>query len=137
VLTICQIPLFVGVGFFFRVEAHFVLAATLTAIPLNALVFAIENVLFLQFPARNWGVSPGDLYGVGRRMTIFFAKTMILLVACGVAVSAGGMASLAAGKSPALFVVTTAFVLALETLALLPLMVTAFQRFDPSSETPF
>lgn len=137
VLTICQIPLFVGVGFFFRVEAHFVLAATLTAIPLNALVFAIENVLFLQFPARNWGVSPGDLHGVGRRMTIFFAKTMILLVACGVAVSAGGMASLAAGKSPALFVVTTAFVLALETLALLPLMVTAFRRFDPSSETPF
>jgi hypothetical protein len=137
VLTICQIPLFAGLGFFFRVDAHFVLAAALTAIPLNALVFAIENVLFLQFPARNWGVSPGDLHGVGRRMTISFAKTVILLVACGVAVHAGRLASSAAEKSSAVFIVTTAVVLALETLALLPLMVMTFRRFDPSSETPF
>jgi hypothetical protein len=137
VLTICQIPLFAGLGFFFPVDAHFVLGAALTAIPLNALVFAIDNVLFLQFPARNWGVSPGDLHGVGRRMTISFAKTMILLAACGVAVNAGKRASVAVGTSSTVFIATTAFVLALETLALLPLMVRAFRRFDPSSETPF
>ena len=135
VLTICQIALFIGAVSFGLVAANFLLAAALIAVPLNALVFAIENLLFLLFPVQMWAVSPGDLQGAGRRMTIFFAKTILLLVACGVAAGAGGMASIVAGKSPAAFVITTAGVLALETAALLPLMVTAFRRFDPSSDT--
>jgi hypothetical protein len=136
VLTICQIALFIGVGSFLLVDAKFLLVAALFAVPLNTLVFAIENLLFLLSPVQMWAVSPGDLQGAGRRMTIFLAKTMILLVACGIAAGAGGMAWIAAGKSPAAFVITTACVLALETAALLPLMVTAFRRFDPSSDTP-
>src|SRR5204863_519508 len=54
VLTICQIALFIGAVSFGLVAANFLLAAALIAVPLNALVFAIENLLFLLFPVQMW-----------------------------------------------------------------------------------
>jgi Putative ABC exporter len=135
VLTLCQVVLFVGVGSFLRLNAGFLVAAGLVAVPLNALVFAIENLLFLLFPVRTWAASPGDLQGVGRRMTTFLAKTMVLVVGCSLAVGTGVLAWIVAGKSPSALVLTTAAVLAIETAALVPLMVTAFRRLEPSSDT--
>ena len=81
-------------------------------------------------------LSPGDVQGVGRRMTILLVKTMILVVGCGLAASLGAAAWIVAGRSLATFAVTTAGVLTLETAALLPVMASAFRRFDPSLDTP-
>ena len=69
-------------------------------------------------------------------MTIFLAKALILLLACTLAVTAGLAAWVVAGKSVAAFVVATASMLVLETMALLPPMVVAFRRFDPSLGPP-
>jgi hypothetical protein len=132
VLTMCQVALLIGAGVFLRIDAGMLLAAALIMAPLNALVFAIENLLFLWFPAQIWAASPGDVQGSARRMTIFLAKAMILLVACTVAATLGLAAWILAGKSAGAFVVTTASILSLETAALLPPMVVAFRRFDPS-----
>ena len=136
VLTVCQIALLVGAGAFLAVDTRFLVVAAAIAVPLNALLFAIENLLFLLFPARMSGVSAGDLQGVGRRMTIFVVKLAMILVACTLAAGAGGAAWLAAGKSSLAFVLTTAGMLALATAALVPPTVGALRRFDPSSDTP-
>jgi len=136
VLTLCQLVLFVGAGVFLHISTNLLLSAVLIAVPLNVFVFAIENALFLHFPARIWAASPGDVQGVGRRMTIFFAKTTILMAAFGAAAGIGVAAWMVTGKSALAFVVATASVLTLETAALMPLMVTAFRRLDPSLDAP-
>ena len=136
VLTVCQVALFVGAGAFGLVDAKFLPAAALIALPVNALLFAVENLLFLLFPAQLKGLTPGDLQGAGRRMIILFAKTMTLLIGCSIAAVAGGTAWVVTGQSQAVFAVTTAAMLTLQTAALLPLIAVAFRRFDPSSDTP-
>jgi hypothetical protein len=136
VLTICQIALLAGAGVFLHMDLRVVLAAGVIMAPLNTLVFAVENLLFLWFPAQTWAASPGDVQGSARRMTIFLAKALILLLACTVAVAVGLAAWALAGKSIAAFVVATASIVALETAAMLPPMVIAFRRFDPSIGPP-
>ena len=136
VLTLCQMALLLGAAVFLPIEPRVVFAAALIMAPLNALVFAIENLLFLWFPAQIWAASPGDVQGSARRMTIFLAKALILLLAGTLAATVGLAAWAIAGKSVAAFVVATASVLALETVALLPPMVVAFRRFDPSIGPP-
>ena len=133
VLTLCQTGLFLGAGWFLPLEPRLVLAGPFLAAPLNALLFAIENLLFLVFPVRTWATSAGDLQGVGRRMTTFLAKSSILMVGCTIATTVG---LIVGRESPFLFLVATSGVLALETLALLPLMMAAFRRLDPSSYAP-
>ena len=136
VLTLCQMALLLGAAVFLHIEAGVLIAAAAIMAPLNALVFAIENLLFLWFPAQIWAASPGDVQGSARRMTVFLAKALILLLACTLAATVGLAAWIVAGKSIAAFVVATASILALETIALLPPMVVAFRRFDPSIGPP-
>jgi hypothetical protein len=134
VLTACQLALFLVAGVALHVRPGMVAMAMVVVVPLNALVFAIENFLFLVFPVRTWAMGAGDLQGAGRRMIVFVMKTALLIIAAVIAASAGILASILTGNSVAALTIVSAAVLTLETAALLPLTVTAFRRYDPSAQ---
>jgi hypothetical protein len=114
--------------------------------PLNFLSLAIDNLLFLWFPARTAPAMPGDFQAVGRQMLLMFSKMLTVMVTLGVAggfgAGVGGMLYLASGASsetltgPLLAGLGTAF-LGLSGFAagMVPLLARAFQRFDVTRDT--
>jgi hypothetical protein len=115
---------------------HPLLAAVpLLALPVNFILFAIENLLFLVFPVRLVATSPGDFQTSGRYMVIFFVKffclTPIVLVSLLGALLVGLLTdSLAAGLAAAWVVAAGC------GIGLVPLVVAAFNRFDVARDTP-
>jgi hypothetical protein len=109
-------------------------------LPFNFLLFEIENLLFLWFPARLTPATAGDFQSMGRHMLIFFAKMLCLSLIGGVAAVAGviiyhGLAFL--GDVRWLLIITTVWlVLAAAAVGLVPLLVLAFRRFDVAQDTP-
>src|SRR5439155_27372350 len=65
------------------------LAVAVLVVPVNFLLFGLENLLFLLFPTRLVNVTPGDFQALGRRLLL----VMLKLVAFGVV---GGTTALAA-----------------------------------------
>jgi hypothetical protein len=136
VLTACQLLLFLGAAIFLHADRRMLLAAALVALPFNAMMFAIENLLFLVFPVRMWAVSPGDLQGIGRQMVIFGSKLVILLVVLSAAAGCGALAWYLTDRSATAFVIVTGLALTTEVIATIPLLSVAFRKFDPSLDTP-
>ena len=60
-------------------------AAAVLSLPFNALLFGVENLMFLIFPTRA-AANPADFQGYGRQILMLFAKGVILVVAAGLAV---------------------------------------------------
>jgi hypothetical protein len=111
------------------------LAVPLLALPVNLVVFGLDNLLFLLFPVRLVATSPGDFQTSGRYMVIFLAKFLCLgpiILAAVLAFLVIGLLtdSLAAALAGAWVIVFGC------AIALLPLIVLAFNRFDVASDTP-
>lgn len=117
----------------FQPELFSVLAASL---PFAFLVFALENLLFLLFPARAMGATPGDVQAMGRNMLLLLAKMIVLVPALVVAGVAGALAYWLAGHSIAVALPAAGLVLAVCDAALVPLVGLAFKRFDVARDTP-
>src|SRR5262249_16376430 len=66
-------------------------------LPVNFLMLAIDNLLFLVFPARLTPPVAGDFQAVGRQMLLLLAKLTVRGVACAVAAVVGLLAFAAAG----------------------------------------
>ena len=99
-------------------------------------MFSVENLTFLLFPSRMATASPGDLQNFGRQAVLFFLKIAILLIAAGIAaLCAGGLWILIGFKLAPLAIVAW-IVLMAEVAALIPCMALAFNRYDPSADTP-
>ena len=114
----------------------FLITAIFLSLPLNGLLFSVENLTFLLFPSRMATASPGDLQNFGRQAVLFFLKIAILLIAAGIAtVCAGGLWMLIGFKLVPLAIVAW-IALMLEVAALIPCMALAFIRYDPSADTP-
>ena len=54
------------------------LAGAAVVVPINFVLFALENVLFLLFPARQMAATPGDFHALGRQFLTLFARTLVL-----------------------------------------------------------
>jgi hypothetical protein len=108
----------------------------LFALPLDAMLIAVENLIFLIFPVRAIAVSPGDLQGFGRQMLVFLLKGATLLLTTALAGGIGAAAWWVGGKSTSVFVTTTVLMLIAEVITMIPLLVLAFRKFDPSIDTP-
>lgn len=106
------------------------------ALPANFLLFAVENLLFLLFPARFVPGNPADFQILGRRILVFWAKFLILGAAIGLAVLPALLTLLLwSGHWPAALA-TAWLVLAAEGVGFVPLLVLAFRRFDVARDTP-
>jgi putative ABC exporter len=111
------------------------LGAVCFALPVNFLLFGIENLVFLWFPTRMATATPGDFQAMGRYMLLFMLKMVVLAVTVGLASAVGGFAYAitddyyVAGAAcwPVIVGMGSAFV---------PLIAHAFRRFDVARDTP-
>jgi len=105
-------------------------------VPANILVFGLENLVFLLYPYRLATAGGLDLQVFGRQMVIMFGKFVILILTGGLAAGIGGVAFVVSGKATAAFVVGAWLSVFLMSAGMVPLMTFAYQRFDPSRDTP-
>jgi hypothetical protein len=112
------------------------LAAAFFAVPFNALVFEVMNLLFLWFPTRMVHSSAADFQLIGRQMLLMFGLYFILILLALVVWLVGFLVYLLAGQSwPAALAVAWGLLVGLCT-ALVPLLALAFRQFDVARDTP-
>jgi hypothetical protein len=116
-----------------RMDLVLVSAAAL-CLPFNALLFGIENFIFLLFPTRA-AATPGDFQGYGRQILVFFAKGALLLVTAGIAAAAGFVTYRLSHSWPAT-VGTAGAVLLAAAVGTVPAVAWAFARFDVAGDLP-
>ena len=114
--------------------AGWLIGAAILSPPLNFLLFGIDKLIFYLYPTRLAKGAPGDFQNAGRQMLFVFLKMLALgggLTLVGVTVIPGAML-----QSPLLAVIPAIAVLLAECAGLVPLLTYAFDRFDPSVDTP-
>jgi hypothetical protein len=94
----------------------------------------VENFIFLLFPTRA-AATPADFQGYGRQILVFFAKGLLILIAGGLAVTAGFAAHLLT-HSLAAAVATGGVVVTLAAAGTIPAVAWAFGRFDVATDVP-
>lgn len=130
--------LLVGVGCYVAApqERVYLLAALPFLLPFNLLMIAVENLMFLLFPAREAGAAPGDVGLVGRNIVFFIVKIFVVSAATGVAALVGQVTLMLTGHSWTAAGAAALVVLCCFAAALVPLVGVAYKRFDPSRDTP-
>jgi len=112
------------------------LAAAVFVIPVNVLLFGVENVVFLLFPSRVMAFNPGDFMSMGRQMLLMFLKFGVMGVAAMLALATGLFAYFVSGESWALTLTAAWLVLVAQAMLVLPVIAWAFNRFDVSADLP-
>ena len=70
-------------------RADVALALAAFALPLTFLIFAVENTIFLLFPAKIIPMGRADFEFLGRSLIEFIVKTLVILIALSLALGAG------------------------------------------------
>ncbi|NUM53742.1 MAG: hypothetical protein HUU46_08870 [Candidatus Hydrogenedentes bacterium] len=112
-----------------------VIAIAVLALPFSALVIGMENVTFLLWPTRMAFQQTMDIQHVGRSFFVLMVKFLILAPALGLAVAA----ALACGfllSSWTLACAVASAIMILEAALTIPAIAAAFEKFDPSTDTP-
>jgi hypothetical protein len=123
-----------------HVEEWLLVGAALV-VPFNCVLFGVENLVFLLFPARLLVTTPGDFQAMGRNFLLQVVKFVAIAVAALVAAVAGGIAygvSTYFGRGENLWAVAAAAWLAaaIPAAALIPFNGWAFARLDVSRDPP-
>jgi hypothetical protein len=105
----------------------------LFALPVNGLLFALENLLFLLFPTRVLANNPADFQALGRNALIMLTKLFVLV---GVFALAGMVGIMIGVFYPALGLLMAWLTLAFFVAPLIPLIGWAFTVFDVRRDTP-
>jgi Putative ABC exporter len=135
-LTGIQLLLFIIVTIFTRADWLLMLLSGAFCLPLNGLVLALNNFLFLLYPVRHPGGATFDMQVFGKMMLFMMLQFLLLLPLLGIpAALGGGVAFLVGGSWPA-FLITAWVLLAAEVVSLIFAVAWAFLRFDVSTETP-
>lgn len=111
----------------------FVPLAALALLPLNVLMFAVENAFFLVFPMRAVAVAPGDFQVFGRQALVLFFKFTAILFGAGVAAVPGVLLYFVT-ESYVLSGLAAWLVLCAEAAAVIPAVTRAYSRFDVALE---
>jgi hypothetical protein len=113
----------------------------LFALPFNFLSFGLENLMFLWFPTRLMPTAPGDFQMMGRQTLMMAAKFAALSVVIVPAAVVGVVVYVVSeyglkvdGVLPAL--AAACVVLTGLSAGVVPLVASAFQRFDVARDTP-
>jgi hypothetical protein len=117
-------------------SAPAMLVAAAFSVPFNAMILGLNNLLFLIYPVRLMSGTAFDFQTLGRSMFFFFVLFLLLIPLFGIPAGVGGLACLLIGFSWPVFALTAWLVLVAELLPVVILVAWAFQRFDPSTQTP-
>jgi hypothetical protein len=101
-------------------------------VPFNMLLYGVENLFFLLFPAPLVPIGRADFDFIGRTIVGYAITTTILIGSCFLAAGAGYLAVNAMGLPWHTFVVVAWLSLTLIALMTLPLLSWAYNRFDVS-----
>jgi hypothetical protein len=112
------------------------LACAAFVVPINLLLFALDNLLFLLFPTRLMAASPGDFQALGRNVLLMLAKGVTVMVAAGTAVVVGFLIYRLLGENLAAAGVAAWLVFLVFAACLVPLVALAFIFFDVGRDTP-
>lgn len=112
------------------------LAAVLFVLPFNFLLFGLENLVFLHYPTRMAPATAGDFQMVGRNMLLLWGKFLALALVLGMIALAATVAYFVAGRSWPAALACAWLLLAGVDVALVPLLVVAFGKFDVARDTP-
>jgi len=104
--------------------------------PINFLLFALDNLLFLLFPTRLMAATPGDFQALGRNVLLMAAKAIALFAVGLLAGTVGAVSFAVSGGSWAIGLTAAWPVVALSAAALTPLVAWAFVLFDVGRDTP-
>lgn len=104
--------------------------------PINFLLLALDNLLFLLFPTRLIAASPGDFQALGRNVLFMAAKMIVLGVVLGLTMIVAMLSNLVLGASWQWAALTAWPVVVFSAAALLPLLAWAFTIFDVGRDTP-
>ncbi|HEY7312991.1 MAG TPA: putative ABC exporter domain-containing protein [Gemmataceae bacterium] len=104
--------------------------------PINFLLFALDNLLFLLFPTRLMAATPGDFQALGRNVLFMVAKAIALVVVGMMAFVAGLTAYAVLGNNWMLAVLAAWPVVVASAAALVPFVAWAFTIFDVGRDTP-
>ena len=121
----------------------FAAAALLLLIPLNVVIFALDNLIFLLYPHR---LNQEGLEVFLRTTLTFTAKGLLFTLGLGLAIGWAFLARKIArataewgimlGNGTVLFVLGVGCMLCVIATLAMCLLVRAYQRFDPSQDTP-
>jgi hypothetical protein len=112
------------------------LAGMAFALPLNFLVFGLDNLLFLCFPSRIMASNPGDFQAMGRNMLFLITKFLVVLGVGALAVGFGWGAYFLAGRSLVAGAAVGWMIVTACAWVLVPLLALAFDAFDVSRDIP-
>jgi hypothetical protein len=112
------------------------LTAMTFLIPVDLLLLAMSNTVFLIYPVRFAPGTSADFQVVGRMMLFLLLQFLMLLPALGIPLGFAGLAYVLSGFSAPVFAVTAWVLLAAEVPLWLFLLASMFVRFDPGTETP-
>lgn len=136
IMTALQWGILLVIGAYLRITDSIFWGVAAFALPYNALMFGIENLVFLWFPTRLVPTNPGDVQLMGRAILLMLTKAACM-------VGAGIVAGLAAvgafflfGRNTTAAVMTGWITTAGVACAVVPLVALAFERFDVARDTP-
>ncbi|MBI3865312.1 MAG: hypothetical protein HY290_25845 [Planctomycetia bacterium] len=133
--TLYELPFVIAIGVV-QPEWRLIIGAGVALVPaINLFVFAFENLVFLWFPHRLANLGAGDFQAFGRQMLVMGAKFVLVGFGGGLAVAAGSLAWWLAGESWIAALAAVWCVVVALSLALIPLVASAFRNFDPSLDT--
>ena len=135
-LTLIQLGMFAVFAAVAPAGVAITLIAAAFTLPFNGILFSLGNLLFLIYPVRLVSGTTFDFQTFGRMMLFFMLQMLLMFPLFGIPAALGGLAYLVSGYSPAAFALTAWLVLVAELAPIVMLVAWAFQRFDPSTETP-
>jgi hypothetical protein len=104
--------------------------------PINFLLFALDNLLFLLFPTRLMAVTPGDFQALGRNVLFMVAKAIALVVVALTTLVVGGIVYAVTGNNWQLGALAAWPIVVMSAAALVPFVAWAFTIFDVGRDTP-
>jgi hypothetical protein len=117
-------------------DALVMLVATAFLVPFNALILAVANLLFLIYPVRAVVGTTFDFQAFGKLMIFFSLQMLLMLPLLGIPAGLGVLAFVLTGFRWPVFALVAWLLLMAELPPLVILVAWAFQRFDPSTQTP-
>lgn len=136
ILTLAHVLLLTGVAIAAPSYRNVLFVAACLALPFDAMLMATENLIFLLFPSRPAAASPGDFQVLGRQAAQLVMKALAVCIGLGVALIVAIPLYILSGGSFVLLTVLTGAILAAQTCTLIPAVAWAYNRFDPSVDTP-
>lgn len=111
-------------------------AAAILGPAVNYLFLAVGNALFLIYPVPTTPGASADLGVIGRVLWTMLLQMLMMVPLLGFPAAVAGLAYLASGYSWPAMIAAALATLAVEAIPMTMLAAWAFDRFDPSRDTP-